>query len=135
MSVELICLVGVSLLLWLAIFVQQVQIDRVAGSKYALSNRTEAPPGANELTGRLRRLVRNHVEGLAVFAPLVLVAFAADVSNIWTQYSAIAYLALRTLHFVFYAGGVTPFRSFAWGVGFLVAVPVLTYGLISGIVG
>lgn len=37
--------------------------------------------GATALTGRLTRNVRNHVEGLALFAPLVLIASVTGVSN------------------------------------------------------
>lgn len=37
--------------------------------------------GATALTGRLTRNVRNHVEGLALFAPLVLIASVTGISN------------------------------------------------------
>ena len=134
MTIELWALLGVAAVLWLAILVQQLQLDKVAGAQYALSNRDEGHrfDGATALTGRLTRLVRNHVEGLALFAPLVLIAAVADISNAWTQRTAMIFLVTRLLHFVFYAAGITPFRSFAWGIGFFIAIGGFVFGLVTG---
>ncbi|MEM7448892.1 MAG: MAPEG family protein [Myxococcota bacterium] len=126
---ELWALLGTTVVLWMAIFLQQIHADRTSGTAYALSNRDGPPPGATATTARLSRVVRNHVEGLAVFAPLVIVAAVAGVSNIWTQYAAVTVFGARLLHFVFYAAGITPFRSIAWGTGFLLAIPAFLYGI------
>jgi uncharacterized MAPEG superfamily protein len=75
--------------------------------------------------------VRNHVEGLALFAPLVLVADAAGVSNPWTQGAALFYLVMRLLHAGFYAGGITPLRSISWGLGFFVGLGAFVFGLVA----
>ena len=132
MTIELLALFGVTVILFFAILVQQIAIDRKYGAKFALSNRGEVPGQPSEAVERLTRMVRNHVEGIAVFAPLVLIATLAEVSNNFTQIAALVYLATRALHFLFYAFGVTPFRSFAWGLGFMLTLPVFGYGLISG---
>ncbi len=132
MSLELIALLGVTLVLFVAILVQQIGIDRAYGATFALSNRDSLPAEASPTVERLTRLVRNHVEGLVLFSALVLVGAVAGVSNRFTQYAALAILAMRLLHFVSYAFGVTPLRSFAWGIGYMVAMPVFIYGLISG---
>lgn len=134
MSIELWALLGVVAVLWLSILAQQLQLDLSGGAKYALSNRDQGHrfEGATALTGRLTRNVRNHVEGLAVFAPLVLIAAAADVSNAWTQRAALLFLMTRLLHFVFYSAGITPFRSFAWGIGFFIAIGSFAFGLVTG---
>lgn len=133
MAYELYALIGVTLILFIAIFAQQIAIDRVYGAKYALSNRESVPGDQSELVNRLTRIVRNHVEGIAVFAPLVLIAAVSEISNPFTRYSSLAIVILRLLHFLFYSFGVTPFRSFAWGLGFLIATPVFLYGLLSAV--
>ncbi|PZD72201.1 hypothetical protein C1752_03787 [Acaryochloris thomasi RCC1774] len=134
MTIELWSLLSVTAILWIAILVQQLQLDITGGAKYALSNREQGYSfkEATALTGRLARNVRNHVEGLALFAPLVLTAAIANISNTWTQSAAIAFSVTRGLHFFFYAAGITPFRSFAWGIGFFLALGSFVFGLITG---
>ncbi len=133
MTIELWALLGTTFILWLAIFTQQVNIDKNSGAKYALSNREQGHEfeGATKTTARLSRNVRNHVEGLAMFAPLVLIAGVAGVSNSFTQYAAVALLAFRFLHFVFYSFGITPLRSIVWGLGFFVAQGAFLWGLLA----
>lgn len=131
MTIELWALLGTTLMLFLSTFAQQIAIDRKYGAKYALSNRDQLPGDASPLVGRLTRVVQNHLEGLAVFAPLVLITSVAGISNNFTEIAALVFLSARFLHFIFYAFGITPFRSFAWGVGHLVAIPAFIYGLVS----
>lgn len=133
MTTELWMLFGVTAILWAAILAQQLQLDITGGAKYALSNREQGHnfKGATALSGRLTRNVRNHVEGVAIFAPLVLIAAIANVSNPWTQGAAIAYFITRLLHFVLYAAGITPFRSFAWGIGFFFSIGGFVFGLVT----
>jgi len=132
MTIELWSLLATVGVLWAVIFTQQIHMDRTAGTAYALSNREEHQPNATALTGRLARTVRNHIEGLAVFAPLVLIATVAQISNPFTQYTAMSIAALRGFHAIFYINGVTPFRSVTWGLGFLAATPAFVYGVLSG---
>ena len=131
MTIELWSSLGVSLVLFAAILIQQIAIDRKYGATYALSNRASVPVSVSPLVERLTRLVRNHVEGVALFVPLGLIATGAGVSNTFTQAGAIAFLAMRVFHLLFYAAGITPFRSFSWGIGFFVAIPVFLYGLLG----
>lgn len=133
MTTELWSLLGATLLLFLSIFAQQIAIDRKYGAKYALSNRDKLPGPSSPLVERLTRLVQNHIEGLAIFAPLVLIASTLGVTNNFTQISAMVIVSTRFLHFVFYALGISPFRSIAWGIGFIGATPVFIYGLISSV--
>ena len=134
MTIELLSLLGVTAILWVAIVTQQLALDKAAGAEYALSNRDQDHnfEGATRFHGRLTRTVRNHVEGLALFAPLILIASVAGVSNVWTQYAAVIFFGTRLLHFMFYAAGITPLRSFAWGVGFFLALGSFTFGLVTG---
>ncbi|MGF1491866.1 MAG: MAPEG family protein [Microcoleaceae cyanobacterium] len=134
MTIELWALFGTTATLWIAIVAQQLALDKAAGAKYALSNREQDhnSTGATLLHGRLTRTVRNHVEGLALFSPLVLTASVVGISNVWTQYAAITFFVTRFLHFLFYAGGITPFRSFAWAIGFFLAIGSFVFGLVTG---
>ncbi|AFY38160.1 hypothetical protein Lepto7376_1835 [[Leptolyngbya] sp. PCC 7376] len=134
MTIELWTLFGAAALLWIAILAQQLALDVAVGAQYALSNREQDHnfKGATRLHGRLTRTVRNHVEGLAIFAPLILIAAVAGISNIWTQWTAIAFLVTRCLHLLFYAAGITPFRSFAWAIGFFLSLGGFVFGLVIG---
>ncbi|MEL6222891.1 MAG: MAPEG family protein [Cyanobacteria bacterium J06627_8] len=134
MTMELWALLGTTAILWIAIVGQQLALDKAIGARYALSNREQDHnfKGATLLHGRLTRTVRNHVEGLSLFAPLILTASVAGISNLWTQCAAIAFCVTRLLHFVFYTAGITPFRSFAWGLGFFFAIGGFVFGLVTG---
>lgn len=133
MTIELWALLGTTTILFISIFAQQITMDRVYGTAHALSNRDTTPDQRSTTVDRLTRLVRNHVEGMTVFAPLVIIASLADVSNGITQTAAMVIAGARLLHFVFYILAITPFRSLVWGVGFLLATPAFVYGLISGL--
>ena len=134
MTIELWALFGAAAILWVAIFAQQIALDKAVGATYALSNREQDHnfKGATPLHARLTRTVRNHVEGLSLFAPLILIAAVADISNGWTQAAAVAFFVTRLLHFLFYTAGITPFRSFAWGIGFFFALGSFVFGLVTG---
>ncbi len=134
MTIELWALLGAAATLWLTIFAQQIALDKAVGAKYALSNREQDHnfKGATPLHGRLTRTVRNHVEGLSLFAPLILIAAVAGVSNVWTQAAAVVFFITRLLHLLLYAAGITPFRSFAWGIGFFLALGSFVFGLVTG---
>lgn len=42
------------------------------------------------------------------------------------------FLITRFLHFVFYAAGITPFRSFAWLFSFFFAIGSFAFGIVTG---
>jgi uncharacterized MAPEG superfamily protein len=64
----------------------------------------------------------NAFEAFAPFAAAVLMAQAADVDPEWISTLAIAFIALRVLHGVFYVVGIHALRSLAWGGGIAVVV-------------
>ncbi|MEM7605878.1 MAG: MAPEG family protein [Myxococcota bacterium] len=130
MSIELWALFCALLAYWLALFVQVVAIDRLAGTAYALSNRTA---DAHPAVERIHRAIRNQVEGLVLLAGLVGVATATHVTNAWTQYAAMGFVAVKTVHFICYAAGVTHVRSAMWAASFFIATPAFVYGIVSGL--
>jgi uncharacterized MAPEG superfamily protein len=78
---------------------------------------------------RLKKAHYNSVENLVVFAALVLVANAADISNTATVSAAIAYFWARILYPVAYALGIPWVRTLtfavAWGAILCIAWQVL----------
>src|SRR3569623_1318923 len=66
---------------------------------------------------RLKAAHANAVEKLVVFAPLVLVANAAGVSNSATATAAIVYFCARLVHAIAFALGIPWVRTLAFTVG------------------
>ena len=78
----------------------------------------DSEPAFSALTGRLRRAVDNHFEGLVFFTiAVVLVQFTQSNSTL-TAICAWVYLAARVLYVPAYAYGWSPGRSLIFGVGF-----------------
>ena len=117
MSTELWMLVGSVLVLFAILLLQVVNIIFTIGIVAGVGNREDFPSPMPGLGGRAERAVRNHVEGLAVFAPLVMTAAVTGVSNDLTVLGAELYLAGRIAHAILYLIGVPWIRSLAFGVG------------------
>jgi uncharacterized MAPEG superfamily protein len=60
----------------------------------------------------------NAVENLVIFAPLVLVANALEISNAITVWACIVYFWARLVHVVAYTLGVPYVRTLAFSFGF-----------------
>ena len=129
-TIELWALLGCGLVMLLSIIAQAIYLDSKAGLGYGLGNRDAPPTGLGDAGGRLDRNVRNQVEGLAMFIPLVVVAGLAGISNPWTQRAALVYVTTRLLYFVLYALGVKAVRSVVWGVGFF-ALLAFVFGILA----
>lgn len=130
MSVELWALLGTFAIALMSILAQGFYLDLRAGLRYVLSSRETAPPNHGPLGGRLDRNVRNQVEGMMLFVPLVLVSELAGISNGWTQGAALAYVAARALYLPAYALALVPFRTLVWSIG-LAALFAYTWGVLS----
>lgn len=73
---------------------------------------------------RSKRVVDNHREGLLIFAPLVLVASAADVSTSMTILGAQLFFYSRVLHAIVYLTGIPWIRPLVWAVGLVGCVMI-----------
>lgn len=120
----------------LAALVQAVQIglagaamNRDVGARWNAGPRDTAPT-LSALTGRLRRAVDNHFEGLIFFTIAVVVVTLGHATSTLTAACAWAYLAARILYVPAYAFGWTPWRSIIWGVGFLATLTMIVAGLL-----
>lgn len=100
--------------------------------KWGLGARDEGRT-ASVFTGRAQRTVRNQIEALAVFGPLVLVAHIAGISSELTVWGAGLFLGARVLFVPLYLLGTPYLRTVVWGAGYigcvLIAYAVLAAGL------
>ena len=74
-------------------------------------------PQPKTFQARTRRLVDNHREGLFMFAPLVLVAALAQISNEWTVLASRMFFYSRVAHAIVYLAGWPWIRPLFWGIG------------------
>lgn len=131
MSIELQSLFGVVGVLLLLLMVQGGLVPAIHGFKWGLGPRDEPRP-PTMLQGRMNRIIANHIEGLAMFAPLVLIAHLAGISTPLTQWGAVIFLIARIAFAAIYLVGVPVLRSATWGVALtglvMVAIPVIANG-------
>lgn len=74
---------------------------------------------------RMKKAHYNSVENLVLFATLVLVAHAADISNDTTVLVCKVYFWARVVHLVAYTLGIPWVRTLAFAVGWLSCVALL----------
>ena len=115
MSVELQSLFGVAALFLVLLFVQGGLTPIVHGFKWGLGPRDD-PRDPSVLQGRMNRIVANHLEGMAIFIPLILIAHLAGISTPITQAGAVIYLIGRIAFAGIYLAGVPVLRSASWAV-------------------
>lgn len=114
MPVELQSLLGSALILFALLSVQGTLAPLTHGLGWGLGPRDE-PRTPSVLQGRMNRIIANHLEGMAMFAPLILVAHLAGVSTPLTQLGAALFVVSRALFAVVYAFGIPVLRSLVWG--------------------
>ena len=113
MIIELQMLVGSAALLFVLTIIQAQAgvakhgLEAMAGSR----EKMEPPAG---FAGRAHRAVVNHIEGLAIFAPLLLAAVISHKTNSWTALGAQGYFYGRVAHAGLYLFGVPWLRSVAY---------------------
>ena len=129
MTVELSMLVYATALLLALVLVQSAAGIRAQGAVALAGPRDDLPP-PKLFQARALRVVDNHREGLTIFAPLVLAAALAHVSNHWTVLGAELFFYSRVVHAALYLLGVPMVRPLAWGVG-LVGTMMLLAALLG----
>lgn len=131
MTPELTVLALAALLQMLQLALYAAAITRDVGSGYTMSARDTAPPRKiSPLTGRLKRALDNHFEGLILFTIACLTSALADSSTTFTAVCAWTYLAARILYVPAYALALSPARSIIWGIGFLATLLMLLSALV-----
>lgn len=128
MTVELTMLAYVTILLVVLVTIQAVAGIQAQGLAPLAGARDNLPP-AKPFQARAKRVVDNHREGLTIFAPLILIAAVAHISNSWTVLGAQLFFYSRIAHAGLYLAGVPWLRTLAFAVGvagaFMVAGAVL----------
>lgn len=130
MKTELVYLTLVTLLtglMWVPYVLNRIMI---LGLPQAASYPTNPKPQADWAI-RLMKAHSNAVENLVIFAPLVLVANAAGVSNGATVTACIVYFWARLAHAVVYTFAIPWARTITFAIGVVanvtLAVQILTH--------
>jgi uncharacterized MAPEG superfamily protein len=117
MPIELQALFGAAAILVVLVSIEGAIIPLTHGFKWGLGPRDEirAPTA---ILGRLKRIIANHLEALAIFAPLILIANLITISTPLTVWGAILFVAARAAFVAVYMIGVPVLRTAVWSVGF-----------------
>ncbi|MEO0425786.1 MAG: MAPEG family protein [Pseudomonadota bacterium] len=102
-------------LMWVYVFVLVAQL----GFGPAMRDPVHDTPYAAPWAQRAKRAHANAVENLAIFAPLVLVLHAAEISTSATVAACAVYFVARALHYGVYVAAVPWARTPLFMVGFL----------------
>jgi uncharacterized MAPEG superfamily protein len=103
-------------LLWVPYMLNRIAVRGIGGTM-ANPSRNDKPQA--EWANRMMFAHDNAVESLIVFAPLVLILNAADVSTPTTVLACAVYFWSRVVHLIVYTLGLPIFRSLAFVVGFI----------------
>lgn len=113
MTQELWALLGSAGVMLALILLQAMESGAAGQASWGLGNRdTDRPPTI--LYGRLKRATANHIEGMMVFTPLILVATMAGLSTTLTVCGAWLFLAARIAYTVIYLVGIPVVRTLVW---------------------
>lgn len=105
-------------------------MNKDAGVDWNTSPR-DTRPEFSAMTGRLRRAVDNHFEGLILFTIAVLLVMITDTDSLLTAVCAWIYLLARVLYIPAYALGWSPWRSAIWATGFLATLVMIVTTLFT----
>ena len=129
MTVELWSVVGLSAVLIVLITIQGSIVPLIHGLGWGLGNRDE-PRDPSVFHQRVTRTIANHMEGMAVYVPLALIAGLGGLSNSLTVLGAEIFLAARIAFAILYVIGVPYLRSLSWGVA-TIGLFVVLAGLVQ----
>jgi uncharacterized MAPEG superfamily protein len=105
----------------IALFLIVVLVQGYAGiannGPMAMANNRDNLKPPTVFQARMKRLTDNYRENLWFFAPLVLIAAIANVSNQWTVLGAQIFLYSRIAHTIWYAFGWPFVRPLLWLAG------------------
>jgi uncharacterized MAPEG superfamily protein len=79
----------------------------------------------SEWAQRAMRAHHNAVENLVIFAPVVLIAHALNISSPATRAAAIAYFFARLVHFAVYTAGIPLMRTLAFTAGWVAQIVII----------
>lgn len=118
MTLELRLLAYSIAVFFIVVLIQGAAGIRAQGGVVMAGARDNLKPPST-FQARTKRLVDNYRENLWFFAPLVLIAAIANVSNEWTVLGARLFFYSRVAHAIIYLAGWPIVRSFAWLAGLI----------------
>lgn len=132
MSVELTYLAYTIALFFVVVMVQAYSGLANNGAAAMMNNRDSLKP-PTLFQARMKRLTDNFRENLWFFAPLVLIAAAADISNQWTVLGAQLFFFSRIAHAIWYGFGWPVLRGFFWFAGIIACALIFLalFGIIA----
>ncbi|MDS9467188.1 MAPEG family protein [Paracoccus sp. MBLB3053] len=130
MSAETTALALAALLQAVQIGLAGASMNRDTGVEWNASPRDQQPEFSAR-TGRLRRAVDNHFEGLVLFTIAVVLVIVTDTGGLLTAICAWLYLLARILYVPAYALGWSPWRSLIWAVGFVATLVMIVTTLFT----
>lgn len=116
MTTEALMLAATGGLVLLLTVIQGTRNVLVLGLPTAAGNQHDIAPwtGWND---RLNRAIRNLIEAIAIFAPIVIAVQISGLNNETTAMGAQIFVIARIAHAVVYTLGVPWVRTAAWAVG------------------
>ena len=99
-------------------------LDRCAvrGLSVTLGNPSPSDKPQSPWAQRMMAAHDNAVENLVLFAPLVLIAHALQISTATTAAACAVFFWARLAHFIVYTLGIPVLRTLCWTVGWLALV-------------
>lgn len=116
MSTELLMLATAGSFILLLTLIQGTRNILALGLVTAAGNQHDIAPwsGWND---RLNRAIRNQIEAMSIFAPILLSVEIANLNNETTAMGAQIFVITRVAHAVVYTAGVPWVRTTAWAIG------------------
>ena len=112
---KLTWVLALNALLWIPYILNQIMVQGLVDAV----GYPENPRPLSAWAERAKKAHYNAVENLVVFAALVLVANALDISNNATTSAAAAYFWARLVHYVVYTAGIPWVRTLSYAVGWV----------------
>ncbi len=125
MPFELQVIVWTTLILFALLMFQGGLVPVNQGLGWGLGSR-DAKREFTALQNRTTRTIANHIEGMLIFVPLVLVLHVMDISSTLTVWGAGLFLLGRALFAPIYLIGVPYLRSTVWAIS-LVGIMLIGY--------
>lgn len=116
MTVELTMLLYSTILAFILVLIQ-ASAAILANGVMPMAGSRDALPEPSIFRKRAFRLIANMYENLTLFAIVVLIAFAAGVSNETTVLGAQIFFYARIVHAVIYLAGWPMIRPLFWAAG------------------
>ena len=116
MTPELTYLAYTIALFFVVVFIQATTAILNNGGIAMANNRDNLKPPTT-IQARTKRLTDNFRENLWFFAPLVLIAAVAGISNQWTVLGAQIFFFARIAHAIWYIAGWPIIRPLFWLAG------------------